>query len=213
MLRTSFSRFAAATTSILPFIVFIVFIVILGTSSVAHAQYYGPPRRYAAPGYYAPPPFYRSGLILGGAVGVGLISASDCGDTCGGGFSGEVHIGGMLNPRTALVFDAWTTIHPSANNDNATTNSIFTGALQIWLNDIVWLKGGIGVGRTSVTDQNDVTTGDASGLALMGAAGVELVHYVNFALDLQARAGHTFYSNSQGGDVEDFAFMIGFNWY
>jgi hypothetical protein len=47
----------------------------------------------------------------------------------------------------------------------------------------------------------------------MGAGGVELVHSQFFAMDVQGRLGHTFFSNSEGGPVTDFAFMVGFNWY
>jgi hypothetical protein len=50
-----------------------------------------------------------------------------------------------------------------------------------------------------------------SGFAIMGALGVEVVQSYNFALDLQGRFGHGFYS--QGGDVNNFAFMVGVNWY
>ena len=35
-----------------------------------------------------------------------------CGDVCGGGFSGEFHIGGMVNPRLALMGDFWGVFHP-----------------------------------------------------------------------------------------------------
>jgi hypothetical protein len=47
----------------------------------------------------------------------------------------------------------------------------------------------------------------------MGGAGVELVQRGPFALDLQGRVGHTFFSNADGGAVTQYAFMIGFNWY
>src|SRR5207253_10416943 len=129
---------------------------------------------------------------VGVGLGVGLISASDCGDLCGAGFAGEAHIGGMLNPRTALMFDAWTNIHPVPGTDANTTSTIITGALQLWLNDIIWLKGGLGLGNTQATDvdTNYPTLGlilDANGFAVIGAGGSGLVHYWNLALDLQRR--------------------------
>jgi len=183
--------------------------------STAAAQYgYGPPRR----GYYAPPPPYyarpaREGLVLGFGIGVGFVEASDCGDLCGAGFAGEVHIGGMLNPRAALMFDGWTNIHPISGTDGQTTSTIFAGALQYWLTDIVWLKGGLGLGNTNISSASGGTLGDATGFAVMGAAGVEIVHYWTFALDLQLRLAHTFHSEAEGGAVDDVAFMAGFNWY
>src|SRR4051794_25934996 len=86
-------------------------IAILGSATVAHAQYQAPP-----PGYYAPPPryayppppsprygMYRSGLVFGVGLGFGGIAAQDCGDICGPAGAFEFHIGGMLNPRLALM--------------------------------------------------------------------------------------------------------------
>ena len=181
----------------------------------ALAQYYGRPG-YAPPpppAYYPPARYYRQGVVFGFGLGVGFVGASNCGDYCGSGFAGELHLGGMLNPRTALMFDGWTNIHPIPGTDGQTASTIFAGALQFWLNDIFWLKGGIGLGNTQVSSASVGTIGDATGFAVMGAAGVELVHYLAFALDLQLRAAHTFHPQNEGGAVDDVAFMVGFNWY
>ena len=110
------------------------------------------------------------------------------------GLALEGHIGGMINPRAALMFDAWTVIHSIPNTDGETTNTIYAGAAQFWLSPIVWLKGGIGLGNTRISSNSVGTITDATALALMGAAGVEIVHSGPFALDLQGRIGHTFYS-------------------
>jgi len=181
---------------------------LLAGASSAQAQY----------GYPPPPPpqgFYRSGLVLGFGVGGGSISADNCGDVCGGGFSGEFHIGGMINPRLALMGDFWGVFHPwDFGGYSATTaHSISSFALQYWVTPIVWLKGGMGIGRMQLIDESSggVTFGDETGFALMGGAGVEVVQIGNFALDLQLRLGHGFYS--EGGDVNSVAFMVGLNWY
>jgi hypothetical protein len=186
--------------------------LLLVGAAPAHAQY----RR----GYYYPPPppppaygVYRQGLVLGFGLGFGALSAEGCGDVCGGAFSAEGHIGGMLNPQLALVFDAWTTVHPIPNTDTDTTNTLFTGALQFWVTPIFWLKGGVGLGYTHQDSANFGQLTSATGTALMGAGGIEILQRWNFALDLQARLGHTFYSQADGGDVNTFAFMVGFNWY
>jgi hypothetical protein len=152
-------------------------------------------------------------LVLGVGIGVGGLTADACGDLCGAGLALEGHIGGMINPRAALMFDAWTVIHPIPNTDGDTTNTIYAGAAQFWLSPIVWLKGGIGLGNTRISSNSVGTITDATALALMGAAGVEVVHSGPFALDLQGRIGHTFYSNADGGPITDYAFMVGFNWY
>jgi hypothetical protein len=183
-------------------------VALLAVAAPAHAQY--------RQGYYypppPPPPFYRQGLVLGFGLGFGGLSAQDCGDVCGGGLSAEGHIGGMLNPQMALEFDAWTTVHPIPNSNVDTTSTLFTGALQFWVTPIIWLKGGIGLGYTH-QDSPFANLTSATGAAIMGAGGVELIQRWNFALDLQARIGHTFYSQADGGDVNTFAFMVGLNWY
>jgi len=191
--------------------------VILGSTSSASAQYYGRPRYYAQPGYqpgyYPAPGYYRNGLVIGVGIGIGGLTADSCGDLCGSGLSLEGHIGGMINPRTALMFDAWTVIHPIPNSDGDTTNTIYAGAAQFWLSPIVWLKGGLGLGNTQISSNSVGTISDATAFALMGAVGVEDVHTGPFALDLQGRIGHTFYSQADGGPITDYAFMVGFNWY
>jgi len=185
--------------------------VLLGSSSKASAQYYGRPRYYAAPAYY-PPSSYRSGLVIGGAIGVGGLTADQCGDVCGAGLSLEGHIGGMINPQAALMFDAWTVIHQHSIGNGTTSDTLYTGALQFWVSPIFWLKGGIGIGNTTVAS-NTFGFGDATAFAIMGAAGVELMQRGPFALDLQGRIGHTFFDQADGGPMTNYAFMIGFNWY
>jgi hypothetical protein len=185
--------------------------VMIGSASIAHAQYapgYGPP-----PGYYPPAPrMYRSGLVLGVGVGFGLISAADCGDICGGVLSGEFHIGGMMNPRLAVMADFWGNVRNSSDLSTTVWNGIYTGALQYWATDILWLKGGAGLAHMQLTDNGSgFAFGDEWGFGLMGAAGLEVVQSSTFALDLQLRLGHGFFS--QGGDVNNVALMVGFNWY
>jgi hypothetical protein len=187
--------------------------ILLGMTSTASAQY-GRHRYYSSPGYYpAPPGAYRSTLVVGVGVGVGALTADDCGDLCGSGLSLEGHIGGMIAPSTALLFDAWTVIHPIAGSDGDTTNTIYAAALQYWLAPILWVKGGIGIGNTRISSNSVGTITDATQLALMGGAGVEVVQIGGFALDLQGLIGHTFYSQSDGGPITNFAFLVGFNWY
>jgi hypothetical protein len=191
----------------------IVAAMLLGGASVAQAQYaqpgYGPP-----PGYYPPPAgYYRNGLVAGLAIGFGALDASGCDSTCGAGLSLEGNIGGMINPRMAVLFDAWTTIHPIPNTDGDTTNSIFAGALKYWATPIFWLEGGAGLGHTTVSSASAGTLGDSTAFALMGALGIELVQSGPFALDLQGRIARTFHSDADGGAINNFAFLVGFNWY
>jgi hypothetical protein len=72
--------------------------------------------------------------------------------------------------------------------------------------------GGLGVGYIqTANDSANVVDTNESGFALTGAAGIELLQSYNFALDLQFRAGNGFYS--VGGSAQNFAIMLGLNWY
>jgi hypothetical protein len=113
-----------------------------GSLSAAQAQYAPRP-------YYAPPPpsgFYRSGLTFGGSLGVGAISSNGCGDYCGAAGMIEGHIGGMINPRLALMGDIWGTAHhwDDGYGTGTTYQGIYTLAAQYWVTDILWVKGGVG---------------------------------------------------------------------
>src|SRR5579863_5459582 len=201
----------------------IIVCTVLGSVSVAQAQGYPPP-------YYPPPPppppphgVFRAGLVWGFAVGLGDVGMSNCGSTCGGAFAIEGHIGGMISPRAALMFEGWGADHPysTGGSDFETINTFWTGAAQFWLNDNFWIKGGAGVAVLRLTeDVNDiygntvVAETDFTGFALFGAAGIELLQSYNFALDIQGRIGNGFYSNSGTSfNVQNYALMVGFNWY
>jgi hypothetical protein len=200
-------------------------IVLLGGSSIAHAQYQAPP-----PGYYAPPPSYgggyppppppryryrdsRSGLTLGGALGVGTISADNCG-ACGGGLAWEFHIGGMVTPQLAILADLSGVVRSyddDTGGSSTLTNSLFAVAAQYWIIPILWVKGGIGDAHIALSDYTGDTYGnEENALGFLLAGGVEVVHAPNFALDLQLRLMHGDYS---GGGATNYAFLVGVNWY
>jgi hypothetical protein len=176
-----------------------------GSLSAAHAQY----------GYGAPPRgVYRQGLVIGASLGGGDMASQNCGPYCGGSGMIEGHIGGMLNPRLALMADLFAAIHPWDDGvyTGQTYNGIYTLALQYWVTDIIWLKGGMGFAHLQYGyDGTGASLGDESAFALMGAGGVEILQSYNFAVDLQFRIGNGFYS--QGPDITNYAFMIGVNWY
>jgi hypothetical protein len=200
----------------------IAMIVVLGATSVAHAQYYQAP----PPGYYAPPPrygypppppppprgMYRQGIIFGVALGAGSTSAQNCGDICGASGAFQFDIGGMLNPRTALEFDFWLDAHGIPNTDANSVHSLYTAAIQYWPSDIFWLKGGIGGANMHISSAVDgYTYTNENGLGLTLGAGLEFLQIGNFALDGQFRFGHGFFD--LGGDVNAWALLIGANWY
>jgi hypothetical protein len=155
---------------------------------------------------------YRSGLVGGVGLGLGGISASNCGDVCGLAGALELHLGGMITPRLSIGGDLWFDFHSIPNSDASTTHSLYTVALQYWATERLWLKGGIGGANMNISsDYANVTYGDENGLGLMAAGGLEFLQIGNFALDGQLRLGRGVFS--QGGDVFVWALMIGANWY
>jgi hypothetical protein len=198
----------------------VVLLTVLGSVSIAEAQGYPPP-------YYPPPPppppphgVYRGGLVFGFSGGVGAIHTDNCGDACGVAGMGEGHIGGMITPRMALLLEIWVADHPwsAGGSSFETINSFFTGAAQYWVNDIVWIKGGLGVAEihedTGYGYGYTYASNSSTGFALFGAAGVEVMQSYNFALDIQLRIGNGFYSDSLGSfSVQNYGLLVGFNWY
>jgi hypothetical protein len=199
-------------------------ILLLGSASAAHAQYYQAP----PPGYYAPPPryayppppppprrygMYREGLVVGFALGVGGISASGCAPGyCGGAVAGEFHIGGMLNPRLALMLDVSGNERSVAPIDGELAQSFWTAAFQYWALEQLWFKAGVGIAHSQVWSNFDGTLvfPDETAFGLLLGAGVEVLQVGNMALDLQFRFGHGFYDT---GGVSNYAFLVGLSWY
>ncbi len=188
--------------------------VLLGSSSKASAQYYGRPRYYApAPAYY-PPSAYRSGLVIGGGIGFGGLTADQCGDLCGGGLSLEGHIGGMLNPQVGadvrrLDGDSPDHQHRRRHHQHA----LHRRAAVLGVADRLAQgrhrprqharSAATASGRSPTRPASRSWAAPASSWCRAGP----------FALDLQGRVGHTFFADADGGPITQYAFMIGFNWY
>ena len=173
-------------------------------------------------GYYAGPPPVRQGLAIGVGLGVGgmdsdsnLAQCFNCDYEPGaGGF--DFHVGGMINPQMAVLFELW--IHGQAvdsSGANTLWQSMWMGAVQYWLTPQFWLKGGLGIAVLDVqwSDGYYVENDNVGqGVALMGGAGYEVLHSTRFAIDLQLRLGSGAY---EGIDEQVNVGMIGvgLNWY
>jgi hypothetical protein len=145
----------------------------------------------------------RKGFLIGFSLGGGAYSCEDCSDTLSGPGS-EIHLGGMLSPKVALMFDGGGIAGDDGGDSIYFTTS--TAAAQFFVSDRVWLKGGLGLAQLSCDGCGDSETG----VGVLLAAGLELVQKKKFVLDLQARAtGGSF----DGGNISGFAFHLGFNWY
>jgi hypothetical protein len=194
--------------------------------AIASAQPGGPPPPpppgYGGGGYYVEPPPGRYGLTLGVGLGIGgmdsdsnLAQCFDC-DYEPGAVGFDFHIGGMINPHMAALFELWA--HGQAidsSGANVLTQTMMMGAIQYWLSPQFWLKGGLGISWLDVQYDDGYYVEEDSidqGLAIMGAAGFEVFHSPMFAVDLQLRLGSGSYDGI-GEQVNVGMLGIGLNWY
>jgi hypothetical protein len=117
-------------------------------------------QRYYRGGHGDPVPggFHnRAGhLTFGASIGLGGMSdngssISTCNNCDFNPLAGEadLHIGGVLSPRFALMLELQIngqTIHSDfLNGDTTLIQTAAMGAAQVWLLPALWLKGGLGV--------------------------------------------------------------------
>jgi hypothetical protein len=144
----------------------------------------------------------RNGFLFGFAIGGGQLSCDGCESKSGPAV--DLHLGAMVSDKMALMFDG-SGIAISDEFSDSMTSVVDTLAIQYWVANKVWLKGGVGFGTLSCEDCETET-----GLGFMGAAGVELLQKGKFALDVQARFATAKYD---GGRINQFTAMVGANWY
>ena len=127
----------------------------------------------------------------------------------------DIHLGGMLGPRFALLFEAQgnvQTVHSDFfNGDSTLSQGAAMIAGQFWVLPQLWIKGGLGFARLTIDDQF-VTEDFGTGGAIMGALGIELLSARNFALDLQGRIIHASY-RSLDDNITSGTIGLGLNWY
>lgn len=190
--------------------------LLVSTAAPAAAQPVPPP---GPPGAGAPPPTSadlgtvdRRGFIIGFSLGAGSFTLADC-SSCealnGVGF--DLHLGGMLTPRLALMWDGSGVVHPM-DGGGSVTHALSAVALQYWVTPRVWIKGGLGAGQLSVADdEGDTIAESETGGGVLLAGGVEIAQTRSFALDLQLRASAVTYSDAD--TIAMASVGLGFNWY
>ena len=198
------------------------------SAGVAGAQGYGPPPPppqggAGQPGGYQPPGsagVQRFGLTFGGDIGLGVMTADcggDCGDALGSGQFG-FHIGLMINPVMAIMYDAHIAAHPFDDDfvgSGVLAQQIHTAALQYWVAPQIWVKGGLGFGYLSVSYDDGFEDASETVPAILLAAGYEFLQAPNFAIDGIFKVGAGFYGDDTGQDtaVTNVTFNIGASWY
>lgn len=114
-------------------------------------------------------------------------------------FEGDLHIGGMVNPRLGLMFEGQFNSQQIDSRgpfgDTFLTQGAGMFAAQFWVLPILWIKGGIGFASLQVDDQV-FTSDEGTGGAVMGAIGVELLSSRRFAFELQGRIIEGLYSHN-----------------
>ena len=203
----------------------ILILALIVAPAVASAQgYYG-----GGPGYGAPPlpgGFHnRQGrLAFGGSLGLGYMNANGQAVDCAGCDAnpvtgeGDLHLGGFIGPRIALMFEGQVNVQQVAldpANDATLSQTLLLGALQFWITPQLWVKGGIGLAYLNFNDNVAGTTSQSDGgLGLLGGIGFELLSARNFAVDLQGRLTEgTYRTNGQTDNITSGTIGIGINWY
>jgi hypothetical protein len=194
----------------------ILVLAIVLMPAIAFAQYAPPPPPPGGGGggYYAQPPqetpgIHRRGFLIGFSLGAGTMNCSECADSdalSGPGL--DIHLGGMIAPNLAIMFDGWGVGH--AFDGGTIVHVMDTAAVQAWVMPQFWIKGGIGAGQLRINFDNGQSAESDTGLGLFGAAGFEVFQGYSFALDLQLRLGTVKYD---GGSVNMGAITVGANWY
>ena len=194
-------------------------ILLLTSATSAIAQPAGAPPPPPPPGYGSAPTSTtplgvvdRRGFIIGFSLGGGAFSLADCGD-CDtlSGLGLDIHLGGMLTPRLALMFDGSGVAH-AIEGGGTIVHVIDTAAAQYWITPRVWIKGGLGIGQLSVNDdEGNRVAASETGAGVLLAGGVELVQTRGFALDLQLRASAVNYDDAD--TITMSSLNLGFNWY
>jgi hypothetical protein len=122
----------------------------------------------------------------------------------------DIHLGGMLTPHVALMFDGSGIAH-TFDGGGTLTHVVDTLAVQLWASERFWLKAGVGIGQLSVSDNggNDALRSDTRAAGML-AIGFELFQGRSSALDVQLRGAATSFSD---GTLTNSSIHIGYNWY
>ncbi len=153
--------------------------------------------------------------MLGLSLGYGIMTSEEC-NGCDSldGLGIDLHVGWMLSPQLAVVLEGFGVSHTEDGGGNRTQTLTQTAGLvgaQFWITPQVWLKGALGSGHLSLTnDSGEALARSEDGGAAMIAAGFEVLQSGNFALDIQLRAGAVAYERET---MSMSALTLGANWY
>jgi len=206
--------------------------VLLAPAAAAAQPGYGPPPP-PRQGYYSQPAastvpggFHdRTGrMAIGFSIGLGGMQVGEDDVSCPScdyepvGVEFDFHIGGMLSPRFALLFEVQgngKTVDENAYGATSLVQGTAMVAGQYWVTPQLWVKGGIGAAslQWSYDDGYESFNEDIDeGMALMGGVGYELLSARNFSIDLQGRLIAGTYDGIDE-QVTSGSVGVGFNWF
>jgi len=211
----------------------VAFAAVLLAPAAAFAQpSYGPPPPPPQQGYYSQPTqqvpggFHdRTGrMALGVSLGLAGMTANgkaiDCLDSDYDpvAMGVDFHIGGMLSPRFALLFEVQANAQTVADNAYY-VDTLGSGAAmvagQYWVSPQLWVKGGLGGASLSVSRDDGYvseSSDSSEGVAIMGAVGYEVLSARTFSIDLQGRVISASYDDIDQ-NITAGSLGLGFNWY
>jgi hypothetical protein len=205
-------------------------IAMMVVPGVAAAQgYYG-----GGPGYNQPSATTLPGgfhnrqgrLAWGGDIGLGAMNDDigdiDCANCSDVSFQIAGHIGGFIGPRLALMGEVQGNAQTLSVGEFGDTETLVQSALMIaaqyWLTPQFWIKGGIGFANLRVDWSAygdgivDESTRPENGLALLGAAGFELMSARDFSVDIQGRILNGSY-DAIDNNITGLSIGVGINFY
>jgi len=181
---------------------------------------YAPPPAYGAPPpvpqyyYYPPPPppppprrVTDRPFTIGGGIGFGGLRFHDRvggGVTQDGGLAYTAHLGFGLAPRLIIMWDVEGAVVDSGASFISQTAHL--AALQLFLTNRLFLKGGFGAAQVN---HGDVSY-SAWGAAAMGGIGYELVQGWNWSFAIEATATGARYTNENATNWSLVNFAINF---
>jgi hypothetical protein len=182
-------------------------------------QGYGQPQQ----GYYQQPyqpsttESLRNGVTFEANLGIGWLRLSGDGESdtsdLGGAFC--IGVGGWVSPKLAITgrLATVTAFDSAGGYDFTYTNAMIGGALQYWIDDHIWLGGGLGLGRyrVSVSADGDSASDSIDGFALDLRAGYTFSQGTDSTWNASVELTPASYSeNGQDATITGIAFMVGY---
>jgi len=169
--------------------------------------------------------FQRKGFVFGSSFGLAASKLNfpdrSINQT---GLGIDLKIGYMLNPKLAILLTSNVSVYDYSGfgRDRKRDFGVLSPSLQYWLNDKIWLLGGVGIGGDNPVfwdvknpDTDPLETTYYSGLGIVASAGYEIFRLNNnFTIDIKGRVMYR-KVNLQEGNTNGISYgiLVGINFY